>query len=91
MSQGDAKTYLAALAPDGGLFTEAQGKSEDQIVAQNWRTVDGLTGYRIMDKTILSPDRVILTVLPETGTGQGPQRPGKLVILRVGDEWKVSG
>jgi RNA polymerase sigma factor (sigma-70 family) len=91
MSQGDAKTYLAALAPDGGLFTEAQGKSENEIVAQNRHTVEGLTGYRIMDKTIVSPDRVILTVLPETGTGQGLPRPGKLVILRVGDEWKVSG
>ena len=91
MSQGDAKTYMATLAPDGGLFREAQGKSEDEIVAGNRRTVEGLTGYRIIDKKIVSADRVILTVLPETATGQGPKRPGKLVILRIDDEWKVSG
>ena len=91
MSQGDAKTYMATLAPHGGLFREAQGKSEDEIVAGNRRTVEGLTGYRIIDKKIVSADRVILTVLPETATGQGPKRPGKLVILRIDDEWKVSG
>jgi len=91
MSQGDAKTYLATLAPDGGLFKEAQSKSENQIVAENRRTVEGLTGYRIIDKKIVSPDRVILTVLPENGTDQGPKRPGRLVILRIDNEWKVSG
>jgi hypothetical protein len=91
MSQGDAKTYLATLAPDGGLFKEAQGKSENEIVAENRRTVEGLTGYRIIDKKIVSANRVILTVLPETGTGQGPKGPGRLVIRRIGDEWKVSG
>jgi len=91
MSQADAKTYMATLAPDGGLFKEAQGKSENEIVAENRRTVEGLTGYRIIDKKIVSEDRVILTVLPETATGQGPKRPGKLVILRIDDEWKVSG
>jgi RNA polymerase sigma factor (sigma-70 family) len=91
MSQGDAKTYMATLAPDGGLFTEVQGKSENEIVAENRRTVEGLTGYRIIDKNIISADRVILTILPETGAGQGPNRPGKLVILRIDNEWKVSG
>lgn len=91
MSQGDVKAYIATLAPDGGLFKEAQGKSENEIVAENRRTVEGLTAYRIIDKKIISPDRVILTVLPETGTGQGPKGPGKLVIRRIGDEWKVSG
>jgi RNA polymerase sigma factor (sigma-70 family) len=91
MSQGDAKTYMATLAPDGGLFKEAQGKSENEIVAENRRTVEGLTGYRIIDKKTVSEDRVILTVLPETATGQGPKRPGKIVILRIDDEWKVSG
>jgi RNA polymerase sigma factor (sigma-70 family) len=91
MSQGDAKTYMATLAPDGGLFKEAQGKSENEIVAENRRIVEGLTGYRIIDKKIVSESRVILTVLPETATGQGPKRPGKLVILRMDDEWKVSG
>ena len=91
MSQGDAKTYLATLASDGGLFKEAQGKSENEIVAENRRTVEGLTGYRIIDTKIVSADRVILTILPETGTGQGPKRPGRLVILRIEGEWKVSG
>ncbi len=91
MSQGDAKSYMATLAPHGGLFREAQRKSENEIVAENRRTVEGITGYRIIDKKIVSADRVILTVLPETETSQGPKGPGKLVILRIGDEWKVSG
>ena len=91
MSQGDAKAYLATLAPDGGLFKEASGKPADQIIAANRQTVAELTGYRIVDKTIVSPNRVILTFLPETGTPQGPNRTGKLVIVRMDGEWKVSG
>jgi hypothetical protein len=91
MSQSDSKTYMATLAPDGGLFKGAQGKSENEIVPANRRTVEGLTGYRTIDKKIVSADRVILTILPKTAAGRGPTDPGKLVILRIDDEWKVSG
>jgi RNA polymerase sigma factor (sigma-70 family) len=91
MNQGDVKAYLASIAPDGGLFNEAQGKSESEIVAQNRQIVQGLTGYKIIDKKIVSDDRVIITFQPEMGTNQNPVRPGKLVILRVNNEWKVSG
>ena len=91
MNQGDVKTYLTSLAPDGGLFNEAQGKSESEIVAQNRQMVQGLTGYKIIDKQTVSADRVILTFQPEMETNQNPVRPGRLVIQRVGNEWKVSG
>ncbi len=91
MSQGDAKTYLATLAPGGGLATEAQGKSESDVVAANRRVVDGLTGYKIVDRKTVTEGRVILTIQPETGPDKKPLPPGKLVIVRVGDEWKVSG
>ncbi len=91
MSQGDGKTYLASLAHNGGLFREAQGKSENEIVAKNRQTVEGVTGYKIIDKKTISDDEIILTFQPEMETNQKPVRPGRLVIRRIGKEWKVSG
>jgi len=91
MNQGDVKAYLASLAPDGGLFNEAQGKSESEIVTQNRQIVQGLTGYKIIDKKTVSDGRVILTFQPEMGTDQNPVPPGRMVIRRIGNEWKVSG
>ena len=91
MNQGDIKTYLASLAPDGGLSQEAQGKSEGEIVAQNRQIVQYLTGYKIIDKKTVSVDRVIITFQPEMGNNQKPVPPGRLVIRRIGNEWKVSG
>jgi hypothetical protein len=91
MNQGDVKAYLASLAPDGGLFNEAQGRSESEIVTQNRQIVQGLTGYKIIDKKTVSDGRVILTFQPEMGTDQNPVPPGRMVIRRIGNEWKVSG
>jgi RNA polymerase sigma factor (sigma-70 family) len=91
MSQGDAKAYLDSLAPGGGLFKEAQGQPESQVVAMTRQIVGQLTGYKIIDKKTVSDTEVILTFQPEMEAGQKPVRPGRLVIRRIGNEWKVSG
>jgi len=91
MNQGDVKTYLSSLAPDGSLAKEAQGKTENEIASMTRQIVGGITGYKIINKQSASPDRIIVTFLPETGTGQTPNRPGRLVIVRVGNDWKVAG
>ena len=91
MNQGDIKTYLSSLAPGGTLAKEAQGKTENEITGMTRQIVGGLTGYKIINKQFASPERVIVTFLPETGIGQTPNRPGRLVIVRVGNDWKVAG
>jgi hypothetical protein len=91
MSQGDVKAYLDALAPNGGLALEARGKSETELAAMGRRQMEGVTGFRIIDKKFNSATRVIVTFLPEAGGNQPPNRPGRIVIVRVGDDWKVSG
>ena len=91
MSQGDVKSYLASLAPDGGLFREAQGRPESQIVSQNKQVVDGIAGYKIINEQKVSDDEVIITFQPEVPDGTKPVHPGRMVIRRVDGEWKVSG
>ncbi len=91
MNQGDVKTYLSSLAPDGSLAKEAQGKTENAIAAMTRQIVGGITGYKIINKQSASPGRIIVTFLPETGTDQTPNRPGRLVIVRIGNDWKVAG
>ena len=91
MSRGDAKSYLASLAPGGGLLQEVRGKSDNDIIAQNNQIVGGLAGYKILDKKVVSDDEVIITFQPEMAGGGKPVGPGRLVIRRVGNEWKVAG
>ncbi len=91
MSQGDVKSYLASLAPDGGLFREAQGRPENQIVSQNKQVVDGIAGYKIINEQKVSDDEVIITFQPEVPDGTKPVHPGRMVIRLVDGEWKVSG
>jgi RNA polymerase sigma factor (sigma-70 family) len=91
MNQGDVKMYLSSLAPDGSLAKEARGKTEKEIVSMTRQIVGGMTGYKIISKQFASADRIIVTFLPETGIGQTPNRPGRLVIVRVGNGWKVAG
>jgi RNA polymerase sigma factor (sigma-70 family) len=91
MSQGDVKAYLESLAPDGGLAKEAQGKSENEIVAMGRGLTGEIIGYRIVDKQYSSDDRVVVTFMPEVEANQATKRPGRIVIRRVGKDWKVSG
>jgi hypothetical protein len=45
-----------------------------------------MTGYQIVDKQMVSDDKVILVVQTS-----GQAQPAKFLIERIGDEWKFAG
>ncbi|PWU11548.1 MAG: hypothetical protein C5B50_23145 [Verrucomicrobia bacterium] len=85
MSQGDAKTFLASLSPEGDAFKHAQDQPE-HIAASLQQEVEPVTGISIIDKRVLADDEVILTV-----HAAGREETGKFRFQRTGSEWKLVG
>jgi hypothetical protein len=86
MSQGDAKTFRASLAPGGEEFTEWLEKSDDDLSARIKEEAGRITAIKIMDKAAISGDTAILTVMAE-----GINEVGRFKLQRLGDEWKLAG
>ena len=89
MDRTNFQSYLASITTDGAFSRDAQGKTEDQVVTRNSIEIEGLTGYRIIDRKTVPPDKVVLTIQPE-GTGHGANEAAKFVLQRVGTEWKLA-
>ncbi|HTD67135.1 MAG TPA: sigma-70 family RNA polymerase sigma factor [Candidatus Limnocylindria bacterium] len=88
LGNGDDNAWLASVSPDeharmmdraargGGVIFNAQDRD-------NFRQI---TGYRIMEKQIVSADEVIMKIYAE-----GLNETQKFSIQRIGSEWKVNG
>ena len=86
MSKGDAKTILNSLHPDGQDYKDAQAKSESDLAEENKAEFEKVTGYKVVDKQVVSDSEVILTVYV-----QGENGTTKFRVQRIGNDWKVMG
>ena len=86
MSQGDAKTFLASLSPDGREFKHSQGKSEDEIVSRGKQEVEKVTAFKIIDKQVVSENEAILTIY-----ASGINESTRFRLQRIGSDWKFAG
>ncbi len=86
MSQGDAKTFLASLAPEGAEFAKWHDMSDTDLSTQIKQEFEKVTGFKIIDKEVISDDAAILTVL-----AAGINESGRIKLQRVGNDWKVAG
>ena len=88
ISKGDAQTWLASLTP--AMQMEARQKAagnDTKIIGEDdKRDFARITGYRILDKQVLSNDEVVLEVYAE-----GLNQTTKASIQRIGSEWKFGG
>ncbi len=86
MSQGDAKTFLASLAPEGAEFAKWHDMSDTDLSTQIKQEFEKVTGFKIIDKEAISDDAAILTVL-----AAGINESARFKLQRVGNDWKVAG
>jgi RNA polymerase sigma factor (sigma-70 family) len=58
LSHGEVKTFLASQSPESPILRNAEGKSDDEIAAQNkdFKAFDGVTGFKIINKEPVSAD-----------------------------------
>jgi hypothetical protein len=88
MSQGDAKTFRASLAPGGGEFTESLEKSDAELSTSIKEEAAKVTAFKILDKAASSDDTAVLTVMAE---GVNGNEIGRFKLQRVGEGWKLAG
>jgi RNA polymerase sigma factor (sigma-70 family) len=81
VSNGDVKTLLASSSPAAQKRLKA---GHEMITAKDRKDFVKMTGYRIVDKQILSANEVML----ETEAGGQTQ---KFSIQQIDGEWKVNG
>ena len=63
------------------------GKPDNAVIGEHDRAdVAKITGYRILDKQVLSEDEVVLDCYAE-----GLNDSQRFLFLRVGNEWKYNG
>jgi hypothetical protein len=89
MSNGDPNSFLAALSPTerANMERQWQGKTEEQIGAESRREMEKLTGFRILDRQVVSDDEVVLRVFAEGDEGD----VRKMRMKRFGSDWKFDG
>ncbi len=86
---GDAKTLAASTTGEVQqlLATEFEGKSETEASIRAMDHVIGLKSVRILNREVQSPDTIVLTAAFE---GRPDMQTGKLVLKKIGDEWKLA-
>ena len=88
MREGNPKTYLDSLSPEEQLRMAKswQNKSEAEIAAKHQQDVSVITGMRILGQQTVSANEVTMDVFVE-----GVNRPEKVSMKRVGNDWKFGG
>src|SRR5438105_302289 len=79
MNQGDATTLLASLAPEGRESKKVQSSSEEEYLKKRKEQFDKVTGFKIIDKEVVSSDEAILTVFLD-----GPKEADRFRLQRLG-------
>ena len=89
-NKGDVKTFLRGI--EGEILqkvqTDAEGKSQDEMSAKTIAEVASLKSVRILSREARAEDAVVLTAefVEESGT-----QTNKLLMKKVGNDWKLSG
>jgi RNA polymerase sigma factor (sigma-70 family) len=86
MNSGDAKTFLASLSPQGMERHNVKGKSEEEIAKENKEEFQDVTGFKIVDKSVISDNEVVLTVY-----ASGINNTTRFKFQRIGSDWKNAG
>jgi hypothetical protein len=86
MRQGDARTYLASLSPEGREFRNLQGKSEAEMIESAMREMEKVTAFKLLEMETVSDSEVVLTIY-----ASGVNQAGRFKLQRFGNEWKFDG
>jgi RNA polymerase sigma factor (sigma-70 family) len=82
VSNGDTNTLLASVSPSEN---QRLLRGHQIITASDRDSFARMTGYRIVDKQVVSDDKVVLVV----ATGQEPN--AEFLMQRIDGEWKWAG
>jgi hypothetical protein len=87
---GDAKTFFASIAGDLRERVEAdlKGKSETEASIGMMDETDSIGSVRIIDREAQDNNTTVLTVEMD---GQDNLQTAKMVMRKVGNEWRFSG
>jgi RNA polymerase sigma factor (sigma-70 family) len=85
-NSGDAKTYLASVAPGEDEFRKFNGKPEGDVTSELPKELREVTAYKVLDREAVSDDEVILTIFAD-----GIRQQALFRMRRYGNEWKLAG
>jgi hypothetical protein len=88
MREGKPQTYLESLSPDEQerMAKTWLNKPETEIAAKHQQDVAAITGVRVMDRQNVNDTEVVMNVWLE-----GVNKPEKISMKRVGNDWKFGG
>ena len=86
---GDVKAMMAGVTGEMRKFMEDEFKDKPEIEASVRASdqVMGLKSVRILNRELQSDDTTLLTVAFE---GRADTETGKIVVKKIGNEWKLS-
>ena len=89
-NNGDLKALLASVTGDVQKKMEEDfgGKSETEASIRAMDEVSNLKSVRVLDREVQGDDTVVLSAEFVDGTDS---HTGKLVMKKIGNDWKLSG
>jgi hypothetical protein len=89
-NSGDLKVLLASATGDVRKMMEEQfgGKSESETSIRAMDEVSGLKSVRVLNREVQADDTVVLTAAFEDRT---ETHTSKLLMKKIGDDWKLFG
>jgi hypothetical protein len=89
-NKGDLKTFLSGLTGDVQQMVEKDiaGKSESEASTKAMAEVARLDSVRVLNRDVQADDTVVLTAAFDDASGGGTNR---LLMKRIGSDWKLSG
>ena len=89
-NNGDLKALLASTTGDLQKMMEKdfEGKSESEATLRAMDEVARLKSIRVVNREVQADDTVVLTAAFEDGTDT---HTSKLLMKKVGNDWKISG
>jgi hypothetical protein len=88
MQQGNPKQYYESLTAEEQLRIAKtwEGKSEAEVVAKHQADIAQISGLRVLSQQSVSDSEIQMNVFIE-----GVNRPEKVSMKRVGNDWKFGG
>ena len=89
-NKGDLKAILSSSTGDmlKELQTDLATRSETEVSARVMDGIAGVQSIRVLDRTTQPDGSVLITA---TFTGKYDAHTGKLILQKVGNDWKVAG
>ena len=88
MREGNPKTYLASLSPEEQerMSKTWENASEGEVAAKHQKDVANITGVRILEKQLVTPNEIVMDVYVE-----GVGKMEKVSMKKVANDWKFGG